>query len=337
MKKDIEKLGGGRGLNSGARKWIADFVLLLVTFVWGTTFVLVQNTIETLPPFSFLAIRFSMAGALILLFFRWKNVSFRIPLKHLFVGAYIGMWLFSAYALQTFSLLYTTSGKSGFLTGLSVALVPIWSFLLLGMRPRPNAAVGVLSAVGGLYLLAFADFSSVNRGDVLALLCAVAFGLQIVYTGKYAPKVETLHLVTVQIFTVALLSGGCSLLFEPWERVFRENVLADPSVLTALLITAFLATSLAFLAQTHFQKFTTPTRVALIFAMEPVFAALADYWWMGVSLGGRALAGCILIFAGMVLAEIEWPRIRRKHPSDDRKRAFLADPSPASLPPLGKK
>ena len=221
MKKDIERFRGGRRLNSGTHRWIADSVLLFVAFIWGTTFVLVQNAIETLPPFTFLAIRFTLAGLFLLLFFRWRNVTYRIPFKHLAVGALIGIWLFLGYALQTFSLLYTTSGKSGFLTGLSVALVPIWSLVLLGVKPRPTATAGVLLAVSGLYLLAFADFSSINRGDVLALLCAVAFGLQIVYTAKYAPKVEALHLVTIQIFTVALLSGGCSLLFEPWERVLR--------------------------------------------------------------------------------------------------------------------
>lgn len=324
-------------MNSVAHRWIADSVLLLVAFIWGTTFVLVQNAIETLPPFTFLAVRFSLAGMFLLLFFRWRGVSYRIPLRHVTVGAFIGMWLFLGYALQTFSLLYTTSGKSGFLTGLSVALVPLWSLVLLGMKPRPTAVAGVLLAVTGLYLLAFADFSSINRGDILALFCAVAFGLQIVYTAKYAPKVETLHLVTVQIFTVALLSGGCSLLFEPWKRALEESAWSVPAVSGALLVTAFLATSLAYLAQTHFQKFTTPTRVALIFAMEPVFAALADYWWMDVALKGRALAGCFLIFVGMVLAEIEWPPVWRKHVKEGRKRKLATGPTPAfSRRPLEK-
>src|SRR5690606_42136048 len=89
--------------------------------------------------------------------------------------------------------------------------------------PAPRSYPTRRSSDLGVYLLAFADFSSINRGDVLALLCAVAFGLQIVYTAKYAPKVEALHLVTIQIFTVALLSGGCSLLFEPDRKSTRLN------------------------------------------------------------------------------------------------------------------
>ena len=133
------------------------------------------------------------------------------------------MWLFLGYALQTFSLLFTTSGKSGFLTGLSVALVPIWSLVLLGVKPRPTATVGVLLAVASLYLLAFADFSSINRGDILALLCAVAWDSRSSIRPNTRRRFETLHLVTVQIFTVALLSGGCSLLFEPWERALTEG------------------------------------------------------------------------------------------------------------------
>jgi drug/metabolite transporter (DMT)-like permease len=296
-----------------SKKWFADLVLILIAFVWGTTFVMVQEAIATLLPFSFLTIRFAFAALFLYLFLRLSmRQRGRLNAKERrqnWVGGFVlGLFLFLGYAFQTFSLLYTTSGKSGFLTGVSVALVPVLSLLILGIRVRFVSVLGVLLAVSGLYLLAFADFSVINRGDVLAFFCAIFFGLQIVYTGKFSGTTSVFHLVTIQLATVAILSACSAVLFEPWQQMLHPDIYLNPAVASALVVTSLFATAFAFIAQTHVQKFTTPNRVALIFSMEPVFAALADYWWQGVALGGRALAGGVLILCGMILAEIQFPQ-----------------------------
>lgn len=295
------------------RKWLSDIVLLGITFTWGLTFVLVQNAIATIPPFSFVALRFGCAALLLLPFASKKqdSLSPSLPWKEVVRdGIWLGIWLFLGYALQTFSLLYTTSGKSGFLTGMSVSLVPILALLILKTRPTVSALFGVGLATLGLYLLAFVNLSSINRGDILAFLCAIALGLQLVYTGKFSAhtSLPVQRLVVIQLATVALLSSGAAATFEPWQRVFSPQVLLQSAVIIALVVTALFATALAYLAQTHIQKYTTPTRVAIIFASEPVFAALADYWWNGTSLTPRAIIGCILILAGTLLTEIKWLR-----------------------------
>ncbi|GCE16324.1 DMT family transporter [Dictyobacter kobayashii] len=299
-------------------RWLSDGILLLIAAIWGLTFVLIQNAIATIPPFSFVALRFSCAALLLLPFLGKQKSAAPTTLSRvhlLMCGGLLGFFLFLGYALQTFSLLYTTSGKSGFLTGLAVTLVPLLAWLILGTRPALLALIGVGVATVGLYLLAFVDISTINPGDVLAFFCAIAFGLQVVYTGKFSGLASAHTLVLIQLSTVAVLSAIAALIFEPWQLIFQHSILFQAPVIIALIVTAVFATALAYLAQTHIQKFTTPTRVALIFATEPVFAALADYLWHGTTLGLRAFIGCLLILGGTLLTEIKWPwRTAPEHP-----------------------
>jgi drug/metabolite transporter (DMT)-like permease len=291
---------------------LADSSLLFVAFIWGTTFVLVQNAIKVLEPMSFNATRFFIAGIILLI---WLLLFYRSQLKQidkklLGAGFLMGLWLFSGYALQTFGLLYTTSSKAGFITGLSVVLVPLFAFFLLKQKPKPNALFGVLVATVGLYMLTLGDSVSVNKGDVLVFFCAISFALHIIFTGKYTSLFPTLLLTVTQILTVAVLCSIFAFIFEDWEAIFSKEVLMTTEVMVALMITSFFATALAFLLQTNFQKYTTPTRVALIFAMEPVFAALGGYFLANERLTIIAILGCLFIFVGMILAEL--PGRKRK-------------------------
>ncbi|ANE46342.1 membrane protein [Paenibacillus swuensis] len=292
------------------RTWLADLSLLLVALVWGTTFVIVQNAIQTLPPFSFNAIRFAMAALMLLVmmlvFFRSQLTAFRVGM--LLPGVFLGFMLFCGYAFQTAGLLYTTSANTGFITGLSVVLVPLFAVFLLKEQLRIPSILGAAAAAGGLYFLTLGETFAVNFGDVLVLLCAVAFALHIVYTGKFAPSYPPLLLALMQIATVAVLSSFGALLLEPRTALSTE-VLLQPDVMWALLITSLFATAIAFVVQTACQRFTTPARVAIIFAMEPVFAALTAVLWAGEQLGPKALFGCLLIFGGMLLSELQ-PNVR---------------------------
>ena len=183
-------------------------------------------------------------------------------------------------------------------------LVPLLSFILFKYKPSKAAVLGILVATIGLYLLTMTDSVSLNVGDGLVFICAIGFALQIVYTGKYSSKFPSLLLTIIQIGTVSILSIIGAFLFEDWQRAFEPSIIFDNEVITALLVTSMFATALAFLAQTSVQKFTTSTRVALIFAMEPVFAAITGYIWAQDRLSYSAILGCLLIFAGMIFAEM---------------------------------
>ncbi len=302
---------------------VADLSLLLVTIIWGSTFVLVQNAIDFLEPFSFNSIRFLAAAIILilcLLIFEKEQLK-KLDANLLFSGIFIGFWLFLGYATQTIGLLYTTSSKAGFITGLNVVLVPLFSMMLLKQFPNRNAVFGVLTATIGLFLLTMTDVTSLNRGDGFVFICAVSFALQIIYTGKFSSKYPTLLLTVIQITTVAILSIISSFLFEDWKKSFNPEILFKQDVLIALVITSIFATALAFLIQTGFQKYTSATRVALIFAMEPVFAAITGYYWANERLSYSALVGCFLIFAGMIFAELptnKIPLLRKSKTMEDK-------------------
>ena len=281
---------------------LADIALIGVAFIWGSTFVVVQSAIEFLPPFIFNGIRFLLAalplGAVLLIK--------RTPLvkKSIFHGILLGIFLFIGYAFQTLGLLFTTPSKAGFVTGMSVVMVPLFSFIFFKHHPSKGAIIGSIFAAIGLYLLMSGHSQSFNTGDALVFICAFGFALHIIYTDYFTKRSPLLLLTTVQLTTVGFLSVGCAFIFEKPQVVFRTEALFNQEVMTALLITSLLATLLAFITQTYAQRYTTPSRVAIIFTMEPVFAAVCSYLWTDERLGTLAIGGCGFIVIGMLSSEL---------------------------------
>ncbi|MGG8360111.1 DMT family transporter [Bacillus cereus] len=299
------------------KEWIAPLALLFVSFIWGATFVVVQNAMSFVGPFTFNGIRFLFAG-IILLFVQiiFSQKTSKQELKHSsLAGLMVGFFLFVGYLLQTFGLLYTTSSKAGFLTGLSIVMVPILSFIFLKQKATIFIILGIAVATTGLYLLTAADSFQLNIGDILVLGCAVAFAAHILINGFFSKKISTLLLSTSQVLAVGIFSSICAFLFEDWEKLFSVSLWTNQSFLFALFLTALFATSIAFFIQTSAQKHTSPTRVAIIFAMEPVFAALTGVLVANEQLSISAIIGCLCIFLGMIFVEL---------PSKTKKEAQAA-------------
>ena len=275
--------------------WAADLALVVVAFIWGTTFSLVKSALREVGPFTFLAIRFWIAFVVlgILLGRRlwrgdrslWRD------------GGTLGVVLFAAYAFQTMGLRTTTASKAGFLTGLSVVLVPLLSALLLRQFPTLIAWLAAFLATLGLALLSLPVGQSLAPGDGLVLGCALMFAIHILLVDRYAPRHDPLALSAVQIGPVALLSGLVSLLVEPLPARL------SPVVWGALLFTALLATALALVLQVAAQRRTPAHRAALLLTLEPVFAVFTAYF-VGERLTARGLVGCGLILVAMVVAEV---------------------------------
>ena len=283
-----------------SRRLRADLALLLVTLIWGSTFVLMQESVRLMPPYRFLALRFGLASVTLLALF--GRQVWRAPRRELLAWAGVGVFLFAGYAFQTIGLQYTTAARSGFLTGLTVTLVPFAAWLILRQRPSLGALAGVGLATGGLFLLSWPGWGQADAvvlyGDLITLGCTLAFALQIVLVGRFAPRMAAMTLTTAQVTAVALLSAAFSLTEPP--------TLSVPVWLWgSVIFLGVAATALAFGVQVTAQRFTTPTHTALIFAMEPVFSAFFAWLLIGEVLTGRALAGCGLILAGMIIAEIK--------------------------------
>ncbi|MDD4752787.1 MAG: DMT family transporter, partial [Desulfitobacteriaceae bacterium] len=199
---------------------------------------------------------------------------------------------------QTIGLQYTSASNAGFITGLSVVLVPFFSIYFSKKAPSLEATLGALMAAVGLGLLSLDETLHINTGDFLVFLCAISFALHIIFVGRYSPVHDTFLLVTIQVAAVAVLSSFGAFFFEPPLPALTGQVWV------ALLITAILATVVAFLVQNWMQKFTTPTRTAIILSMEPVFGALFAFLLLGEILSTQDWFGSSLVFLGMILAEV---------------------------------
>ena len=279
----------------------ADFVLLLVAFVWGFTFIMVKQAIAEVGVYPFLFLRFTLSFVFMILIFAKKLL--RLDKFIVISGTVLGVFLFLAYAFQTTGLAYTSASNAGFITGLNVIFVPIFSIVLFKQIPKRLTLLGIFLATVGLLLLTGAYRDGFNRGDVLVLACAICYALHILCTGKYAPIMDVYLLATVQIGVVALFSL-------PFAIFSLSSIPSGIplSVWKSVIFTGLLATVFAFVAQTRAQRFTPPPRAALILLMESVFCAITARFYGGEKLSGVALAGGMLMVIGMALAELRHMR-----------------------------
>lgn len=275
---------------------VADLSLLMVTVVWGTTFVVVKNALADIGPYWFVGVRFFLAFLFLVIFY-WRRLL-GADKRTVGLAAMIGLVLFTGFALQTVGLKYTTAANSGFITGLSVVLVPVIGLFWGQQHPGRGTIAGIICAVVGLGLLTLNGSFSFNAGDLLTLVATLAFGTHIVMVGYYAPKCDAATLAVLQIGAVAAagLLGGA--IFETVPSTFTKDVWI------ALAVTAIPATAIALLVQNTMQQYTTASRTAIIFVMEPVFAGIAAYLLLGEILTIKQLLGCALIVFGMLVSEL---------------------------------
>jgi len=279
----------------------ADLSLLFVAFSWGLTFVVVQDALSGIGPYYFLTLRFLMAAAFLAIIF-WRHLP-NLNRPAIKTGIFIGLFLFGGYAFQTVGLQYTGPATAGFITGLAVVLVPLLSALFYRRLPGPYVLAGVTCATIGLGFLTLRGGNlSLNFGDLLILCCAVCFAMHIIMVGRFAGRYDPVLLAIIQITTVSAIS----LFFALGTETFPERITAP--VWTAFLFTAIPATSLAFLIQNSVQRYTSPTHTAIIFTTEPVFAALTAHVLGREMLIGAQALGCVLILAGMLVAEFKGQR-----------------------------
>jgi drug/metabolite transporter (DMT)-like permease len=283
----------------------AHILLVLVTLVWGATFVVIKQALADISPLLFNAVRMGLAALVMALIYRRELTRFTPGALR--AGTLVGIFLWLGYEFQTTGLKLTTPSKSGFLTGVSVALVPL--VLAVGWKRHINRWTlgGVAAAFVGLYLLTvpatdgwgLSQFSSVNRGDLLTLGCALVFAFHIILLGRATQVYPFQQIAVLQL-------GVCVLLMTLTVPLVETVYLAwTPRVLWAIAVTGILGTAAAFTIQAWAQQFTPPTHTALIFALEPVFAWLTSYLVLGERLGGRAAVGAGLILAGVLLSELK--------------------------------
>jgi drug/metabolite transporter (DMT)-like permease len=277
----------------------SEIIFVFVVMIWGVTFIFTRDALQVIGPFAYNTIRMTLgAVTLAILVGRdWQGVNN----SYLWPSLVTGLVLFASYATQAYGQQFTTASKAGFLTGTNLVYVPFLSALLLRRPPSSTAIAGVVLAFIGLYLISFEGGLSdlaIAPGDFWVTLGGIGWALYIITLARYSPHLNVMAYASLHVTVAALIAGVCWLLFEP---------LAVPMTSSALWIgvitTGFFIIGLGTSVQTWVTRTASPTRVALIAALEPVFAAMGG-WWVGEPMTLRIIGGGALIVMGMLLAEL---------------------------------
>ncbi len=278
------------------KSYVADFLLVLIAIVWGVTFLPVQKTVNETPVFIYIFYRFLVSTSLMGIF-TIKHLK-KADKVSIVGGVVLGIFLFSGFAFQTFGLLYTYSSTVAFITGLNVVIVPIFGYCLFKILPSKYSIGGAVVAVVGLYFLSASELGF-GLGELLSFICAIMFAGQIAFTGVYVQKCNIFVLVFFQFLTVMVLSFIFALIVDG-----GIDVKFSSDFVYTVIITAVFATVFAFFVQTFMQKFTTATKTAIIFTLEPVSAGIMGYFYAGELLSSLQIFGAGLIIFGVLFAEI---------------------------------
>ncbi len=285
------------------RKIQADLSLMFCSLIWGVTFVVVKNGLDHASPFVFLAVRFTIAAALMAVF--RPRVLARIEREEVFAGMRLAFFMFAGYCFQTAGLQYTTATNSGFVTGSSVVFVPLLLGVFWGRSLTRWIYVGAFAALIGLYFLTVPaeGLRYLNRGDVFTLVAAGFYAVHIILVGEYSQEHSVSALSLIQV-------AGCALIAWPLTG-FAGAIHWQPvrfawgwPLFVSILICAVFATAVAFTVQLWAQQYTSPGHAAILFALEPVFAVITSYLLLHERLSPRAWKGAALVVAGIVLAEL---------------------------------
>ncbi|MGK9476497.1 DMT family transporter [Melioribacter sp. OK-6-Me] len=291
--------------------FLGEGALLLMTIIWGGTFVIVKEAINDINPMLFIALRFSIASLLVITLLLYKRYKFSSSAFR--SGFVLGIFLFLGFTFQTVGLKYTTATKSGFITGSLVVMIPPLQLLIEKKKPTKGALIGTLLVFFGIILLSSGSSTpssflenfgqDFNLGDYLTLICALFFALHVVYMDIISPGHDFWLLFLSQLITVALLAWLAAISFHTVSfETFYLNI--NGNLINGILYTSVLATFVNFGLQTRFQKEVSPTKAGIIYSFEPIFAALFAYFILNEKITNFGIAGGIFIFSGLIISEV---------------------------------
>jgi len=282
---------------------LADSGLLYASAIWGSTFFLVKSALADIDPVIMVGYRFLLAGVVLLVFLK-------VTRRPIFVGlgraAFLSVILVFLYIPQTVGLKYTTASNSGFITGLFVAFVPIFLRVIFRRRPTMMELLASIISLTGLWILT-GGMSDINIGDILTLVAAMTYALHVLYSDKYMKAGIDPYVISCQQFLmVGLLSLVAAALFDlPFG-------IGSTSVGLVVVFLALFPTLSAFVIQMFAQRIRSPLRVSLIFALEPVFAAMFAWTLGGETIVRHRALGGLLIFTALVVSGIRLPLRKQK-------------------------
>lgn len=300
-----------------SKRMKGNILLFITAFIWGCAFVAQRTGMEYIGPLTFNGIRSLVGGFTLLIFLfvrykllnnqkgaqenveNWDDKMSQTPSKKFtfLCGLVCGLCLFAGTTLQQMGMVYTTAGKAGFITALYIILVPLLG-IFLGKKVRPVVWIGVLLALAGLYLLCVGEDFSINKGDILVLLCSFAFTIHITFVDKVSQKIDGVVISCIQLFVCGFISIPGMILFEnvDWNLIFQCAI--------PILYAGVLSCGVAYTLQIVAQKYTEPTVASMIMSLESVFALLSGMIILKESIAPHEILGCIVMFAAIILAQL---------------------------------
>lgn len=283
------------------RLWEA--ALILITALWGWSFVAIHDALADLSDSAFNAYRFLVAAVIMLpMIIARRSVISRIDIIQ---GGMAGAALYLAVLFQTKGLKFTSASNAAFITGLAVIFTPLILFAWFKLKPGKQQVFGTFLATTGLALLTLKGLS-IQKGDVFVLMCAASFALHIVLLSRASKIANIFNIAFIQISVVGLLSLMQSIAFQ------ELSIPNGAATINAILVVGILGTALGFYVQTQAQVASSPNRIALIIVLEPVFGGFFGYILAGDRLTILNWIGAALIVAGMLVAETRFSRQRQE-------------------------
>ena len=293
----------------------ADGILILVTLCWGVSYLLMDISLEELDPFTLNAFRFlgAFAIAALVSFKKIRTVN-KTTLKY---SLLVGFALVFVYIGATFGVKYTSLSNSGFLCALTVVFTPILAWLFFKKAPGKKLTFVVILCFIGIALLTLGDDFSINmehlKGDMLCLMCAVAYAADLLLTEKAVSheEVDAYNLGVFQLGVTGALNLIMALIVE------TPQAPQTMEVWSAVIFVSVFCTGVAFVLQPVAQQYTTASHVGVIFTLEPVFAAVVAYFFAGEILSFKAYLGAALMLASIFIMEIDFKTLKKKKKAEE--------------------
>lgn len=280
---------------NGQYRHLSQAALFATAFIWGTSFVVLKNTLDTVPTLYTLTIRFG--GAALIMFLAGVKDLKKLDKTYWKGGALMGLALITAYITQTYGLVYTTPGKNAFLTATYCVIVPFLYWLVYKKRPEKCHIAAALFCITGMGFVSLQERFSIGLGEGLTMICGLFYAVHILVVDKYIEGRNVVLLTMVQFIVAAAVSGTGAVFLEE----FPKEVPGD--VVLALLYLSFVCTAACFFFQIFGQKYTHPSTAAILLTLESVFGALLSVIFYHETLTPRLILGFTLIFFSVVLAE----------------------------------
>ena len=303
--------------NNTKEVFFAKLALFGATLIWGSSFVMMKTTVDSIAPCYLLAIRFFI-GCILLGVIFYKKLTL-ITKEYLWQGAFIGFLLFGAYCLQTYGLQDTTPGKNAFLTTIYCVIVPFLFWIVDKSKPDIYNIIAAFLCVGGIGFVSLTSGFRIEKGDFLTILCGFLFASHMVFVSKFNKNKDAVLITILQFGFAAIYFLIAAVIFEtPPTTITMDTV-------KTILYLAVFATAIALCLQNVGQKYTHPAAASIILSLESVFGVLFSVLFYGEKLSNRLIIGFILIFVSIILSETKLSFLfsQKEEQEEDKKELFI--------------